>query len=490
MDQEKKPITKEAEEKKDETGKKKGRMKKIILAILIPAAIAGAAFGAYYFWQDANFLVTDNARVTTTLISITSSVPGKLERFSVYEGKYVEENEILGWAENGTVMRSPVRGMVIHTNAVVGQSVSAQQSLAVIADTSAIHIQANIEETYISKIQEGQSVFITIDPFGTRQFSGIVREIDRVTQAELSGSTLSFNTGGTFTRVTRLIPVKIFLTEEVNLNHLIGVNAKVRISLRPPAGSSGSGFANISSVPAENISAAGIVESVQKRNVYSSLAFPVERIHVTTGESVDEGQILGVLNTDDLQIQMSNAGAALRIAEVNSARAEHNHEIRKVLYNASAISQDEMRQSEFALQTAIASRQQAQAQYDAVRNSLDKSVIRSPIRGTVTEIFAREGASGMGLLFIVEDTENLKITTGFRESDLARVKTGMEVVITSDATGIARHKGIISRINPATAKNAAGVSLPNALFEAEVLVAPQATGLRIGMNVRLEIALR
>jgi len=105
------------------------------------------------------------------------------------------------------------------------------QPVAVIADVDAIRIEANIEETYITRVQIGQPVTVTIDALGRQAFSGHVAQIGRITQAELTGNALFFNTGGTFTRVTHLIPVEITLTDEVNLESLIGVNARVRIHL-------------------------------------------------------------------------------------------------------------------------------------------------------------------------------------------------------------------------------------------------------------------
>ena len=477
------------EEKTEETVKKKGKSKIILVLLLTLVLAAGAGVGFYFVWQSTNYLVTDNARVTTTLVAITPSIPGPLERFTVYEGRYVTENEILGWVENSEAMRSPVDGLVIHSSVVQGQMVSPAEPVAVIASANNLHIQANIEETDVLRIQKGQYVSVTIDPFGSRQFSGYVSEIGSITAAELTGNAMFFNTGGTFTRVTHLIPVKINLLDDINLSHLIGVNARVRIPLRQPV------INNTAIRPAalaNSITVRGTVESVQRRSVYTTLGYMVERVYVEAGDIVSEGQVLGVLDTRDLvnaaNIQILNAEASLRIAEINLATAVHNHETIRILHDARAIPRNDMQQSEFSLQSATASRQAAMALLGATRLALgrqmENAVIRSPANGVVTAVYAREGAVGMGLLFVIDDTDNLKITTSFREQDLGRVRTGMGVIITSDATGNAEYAGTISRINPA-----ASAFAPVAEFEAEVLVTSPNTGLRIGMNTRLNIIL-
>jgi len=469
-------------EKAEEKMEKKGKWFALGLVLTL-VLVVGTAVGVYFMWQSTHFLATDNARVTTTLIAVTPSMPGILERFTVYEGRYVSENEILGWVENSEAMRSPVAGLVIHTNAVQDQAVSAMDPVAVIADISNIHVQANIEETDIARIRVGQPVTVTIDPLGNRQFNGYVSEIGLVTAAELTGQAMFFNTGGTFTRVTHLIPVRINIADDINLSSLIGVNARVRILLRqstgglPPVAGAAARHSSLNNA----ITVRGTVESVQRRYVYSTLGYMVQRIYVEAGDRVTEGQILGALDTEDIHIQLLNAEASLRMAEVNVAAAEHNYEMLRALYNANAIPRNDMRQAEFALQSADASRQQAQALVDATHIALERSMIISPISGTVTAVIAREGSVGIGRLFVVED-DNLRIITNFREYDLARAKTGMEVVIASDATGSAGYSGIISRINPAATSGA-----PVAEFEAEILVTSENTALRIGMGTRITI---
>ena len=215
-----------------ENEKKKSGIGKVVFVIVLTLLLAGGTFaGIHFYSRSVNYFTTDNARVTTDLFHIVSPIPGTLERFTISEGMYVEENDVLGWVENSPAMRSPITGLVIYTNAVQDQLVG-HEPVAVIADTGNIHVQANIEETDISRIHVGQTAIVTIDTFGNRQFYGYVAEIGRITQAELTGATMFFNTGGTFTRVTHLLPVRINITDDVNLDNLIGVNARVRIPLR------------------------------------------------------------------------------------------------------------------------------------------------------------------------------------------------------------------------------------------------------------------
>jgi multidrug resistance efflux pump len=119
-----------------------------------------------------------------------------------------------------------------------------------------------------------------------------------------------------------------------------------------------------------------------------------------------------------------------------------------------------------------------------LERQLANSVVTSPINGTVTAVIATEGSVGMGPLFIVEDTENLRIMTSVREYEINKIAAGMAVVIQADATGTAEHEGLIIRISPS-----ANIHSHIVEFEVEVAILSQDTGLRIGMNTRISVDL-
>jgi RND family efflux transporter MFP subunit len=275
--------------------------------------------------------------------------------------------------------------------------------------------------------------------------------------------------------------VRIHIIDDVNLIDVLGASARVSL---PVTNEEIQRIATANSRPRHTAVTPGIVESVQSMNVYGLLPFTLTRRYVEEGDRVTAGQVLAVLETDDLRIEMAGAEAALRMSEVAVATAQHNYGISRTLYNARAVPLNDLRQAEFALQAAIASRQQAQAMIEAAYLALERAVITSPIDGTITTVIARVGSPGMGLLFVVEDTDNLRIMTSFRAYDIGRIAEGMDVAIISDAAASGQYTGIISRINPAFETD-----FHIAVVLAEVLVVQPDTSLRIGMNVRLSVCL-
>ena len=123
-----------------------------------------------------------------------------------------------------------------------------------------------------------------------------------------------------------------------------------------------------------------------------------------------------------------------------------------------------------------------------LRADLADTEIKAPVSGTVTAVYAEVGSAGSGLLFVIEDVENLVVSTSVKDYDVGTVKTGMPVTIKSDSTGDAVYDGQISTIAPTADKAANGATNTgggDVSFATDVAVLSQDTGLRIGMSVRL-----
>ena len=122
-----------------------------------------------------------------------------------------------------------------------------------------------------------------------------------------------------------------------------------------------------------------------------------------------------------------------------------------------------------------------------LNQTLDDTKITAPVSGTVTAVYASVGSSGSGLLFVIEDTNHLVISTSVKGYDLGDVKTGMTVEIKSDATGDSVIPGTLTTIAPTAKKNQLGdtEASNDPSFEAEVSVDSAESGLRIGMEARL-----
>jgi multidrug resistance efflux pump len=212
------------------TAKRKINKPLLIGAVLV-ILLAGLAIGGYLIYEGNFYYQTDNAKVDTTIYQLTANARGKLVKVYVSQGEEVKAGQVLARVDNGPYIKSPIDGTVLDVKLQEGDFVSAADVVAVVANTSDIGIKANVEETDILKIHEGQSATVTLDAYG-QSFDGYVEEVDPVTSAKLSGAITSFTTSGTYTKITQLLSVKIKLLEDIDLTDIIGTNATVKIRIK------------------------------------------------------------------------------------------------------------------------------------------------------------------------------------------------------------------------------------------------------------------
>jgi multidrug resistance efflux pump len=205
--------------------------KPLIIVAAIVILLVGLGIGGYFIYEGNFYYQTDNAKVDTTIYQMTANARGKLLKVYVSQGEEVKAGQVLARVDNGPNIKSPIDGTVIDVKLQEGDYVTASDVIAVVANTSDIGIRANVEETDILKIHEGQSATVSLDAFG-QSFDGYVEEVDPVTSAKLSGAISSFTTSGTYTKITQLLSVKIKLLEDIDLANIIGTNATVRIRIK------------------------------------------------------------------------------------------------------------------------------------------------------------------------------------------------------------------------------------------------------------------
>ena len=268
------------------------------------------------------------------------------------------------------------------------------------------------------------------------------------------------------------------------------------IALSSAAGSSKATPANyIELYPAElinSISIKGVVESAEKSNIYSNLGFPVKIVNVELGDTVTEGQILCVLNTEELENNIAQQRIQLNTSRRDLPLKKSAFEDNKELLERGYISQNELSQSEIIYINAVSTIETQLLAIEIMERQLSDSVIRAPASGAVTAVYAKAGRPGSGLLFVIEETDNLLIKTMIKEYDISKAKVGMKVDIKSDSTGNAIYEGVISKIAPAAVKDTNGETVLKSSdieFEAQVKLVSRETDLRIGMNTRLNVIL-
>ena len=87
-----------------------------------------------------------------------------------------------------------------------------------------------------------------------------------------------------------------------------------------------------SNAQVESLIVSGVVESVERRNVYTTLGYMVNQVSVEVGDYVTEGQILAVLDTDDLELTIQQQRYELEMLQqkVELVPIQRETELRKL----------------------------------------------------------------------------------------------------------------------------------------------------------------
>lgn len=217
----------------------KSKRKIVMIGMLLIMVMCMATIGIYYWYNSTYFVSTEDAKVDGDLYKISSQISGKLLEFDGEEGTMVDKEQIVGQQElagqpdanlDTSVLRAPIKGTIIKKAVNVGEIVTAGQVLAYVVDPDKVYITANIEETKLTKLREGEKVDVTIDKYKGKKFTGIVQSIGEASASEFS--LLPTSTSANFTKVVQKVPVKIKLNNYGKVKLLPGINAVVGIHVK------------------------------------------------------------------------------------------------------------------------------------------------------------------------------------------------------------------------------------------------------------------
>ena len=162
----------------------------------------------------------------------------------------------------------------------------------------------------------------------------------------------------------------------------------------------------------------------------------VEKIYVTSGQSVSKGQTLVELDQAPFQAALQSANAALAVAERANERQQR-------------LAQEGIVPRKDA-EAAAAEVTRARAEAVAARRIEQLSILKSPIAGVVTRMSATLGASVDPAVPIVEisDPTALDLLLSVTPTDASRVRPGAKVTVSAgqSATGEPLGVGTVSDV--------------------------------------------
>lgn len=218
------------------------------------------------------------------------------------------------------------------------------------------------------------------------------------------------------------------------------------------------------------IHAIGSITAVQWVMVTPDIPGTVREIAFESGALVAKGDLLVRLDTSTEDAQLAAIQAQAGLASVNLER------MRK-LRAENTVSQSELDAAEAAVK-------QLQGNLDVVRATIEKKTIRAPFAGRLGIRLVNLGQyleAGKPIVSLVA-LDEVYADFSLPQQELARVKTGMRVSLTTDAYLGRCFEGTLTTLNPGLDQSTRSISLQAAFSNAGHLLRP-------GMFARVEVIL-
>lgn len=210
------------------------------------------------------------------------------------------------------------------------------------------------------------------------------------------------------------------------------------------------------------VSCTGTLEAVGAVEVGTELSGTVSKVYADYNDDVKKNQVLAILDTTQLAINLRISKAALikAAAQYELSKTEYENDLE--LFEQSFISELDLMSSETSMKSNYAALLSSQANLEKAELNINKySIIRSPIDGKVIDRSIEEGQtvaaslSSPTLFYITEDLQNMEIYAYVDESDIGMITEGMAAVFTVESYPDETFEGIVKqiRLQPETISN-------------------------------------
>jgi len=258
----------------------------------------------------------------------------------------------------------------------------------------------------------------------------------------------------------------------------------------------------------EKVSGPGVVHAVSAVKISSAVMGRIAKLAVREGDRVVEGDTLLLIEDSQYRARLTQADAShraalarLELARARLADARDDLERKTKLAESRLVSTREVEVAQTAYAVAEAEYRaaehavaEAQALLEAARDDLNKTVITSPMSGTVTSLNVEEGEivitgtmNNPGtVIMTISKLDTMEVRAQIDETDVTKVAVGQKAEITVDAFPDTILQGVVSSVG-SSARTGASPLGERATFEVRIRILDSMPGLRPGMTTTVDI---
>lgn len=207
---------------------------------------------------------------------------------------------------------------------------------------------------------------------------------------------------------------------------------------------------------ASSVQATGVIRAKigAEVKVGARISGRVEKLYANIGDVVKKGQVIARLEQEDLQAKVNEAKMNLKIAEADLDLAQKNYQRMQNLYSKDFVSKDKVDVAERDYKSAQAKVNQIRETIRFNEAQMSYANIYAPISGVIGSVTTQQGetvsASSLNVptFVTIVDLNRLEIYAYVDETDIGKIKPGLDATFTVDSFPDKDFKGKVTAIYP------------------------------------------
>ncbi|MBT8089671.1 MAG: efflux RND transporter periplasmic adaptor subunit [Gammaproteobacteria bacterium] len=258
----------------------------------------------------------------------------------------------------------------------------------------------------------------------------------------------------------------------------------------------------------QKVNATGRIQPKTQVRISADVSAKIVALHVQEGEWVEQGELLVELDRERYEAAVESAEANVRSAQANAKlvrqnmlKAEKDFERSRDIVERKLESQSVLDASSAAYQVEVARYEsvldqveQAKASLKQAKDSLSKTIIYSPMSGTISDLDKEQGEIAIGsqfqedVILIVADLTQMEAQVNVDENDIVNVQLGQHAEIKVDALFGETLTGTVYEIANTANTDAQGTTNQKTEFEVKIAITGETSRLRPGMTASADIS--
>jgi macrolide-specific efflux system membrane fusion protein len=207
---------------------------------------------------------------------------------------------------------------------------------------------------------------------------------------------------------------------------------------------------------ASSVQATGVIRAKTGAEVKvgARISGRVEKLYANIGDVVKKGQVIAQLEQEDLKAKVNEAKMNLQVVEANLELSQKNLQRMQNLYAKDYVAKDMVDLVERDYKAAVAQANQIRETIRFNETQMSYANIYAPISGVIASVTTQQGetvsASSLNVptFVTIVDLNRLEIYAYVDETDIGKIKPGLDAIFTVDSFPDKDFKGKVTAIYP------------------------------------------